>query len=142
MQAIQIAQFSMTLPPEGVPNKALTFEISPRVGQHPTDRSQGAVELIVRACWSGTDHEAYSIRAFFDFVFEGNRTGEDVRDQERVQKTLIGMSFSTLRGILFEKLAGTPYAQQLLITVDTNSFITAQSVVPKKASSLKGRLRT
>jgi hypothetical protein len=140
MQTIQVTQFAMNLPIDGTPlGTKLAFEITPRVGKHNTDRSLGGVELGVRALRVDNDQEAYSIRAFFDFVFEGNLTGEDVRDQERVQKTLIGMSFSTLRGILYEKLAGTPYAAQLLITVDTNSFVLPGKEMSKPRRTVPGR---
>lgn len=142
MQAIQVTQFSMNLHTDGSPvNKELAFDISPRVGKHNTDRSLAVVELNVRARRVDSDQEAYSIRAFFDFAFTGNLNGEDVRDQERVQKTLIGMSFSTLRGILYEKLAGTPYAAQLLVTVDASSFVLSSTQVGKPQRKAVGKAK-
>jgi hypothetical protein len=130
MRSIHIAQFSVVLPTDGSTfDKVLTFEIAPRFGKHNTNHDLGVVAITVRAIPEGGNEEVYSIRAFFNFEFQGNEEEADLRDQENVQKTLIGMSFSTLRGILYEKLAGTPYADQLLITLDTGSF----SMAPKQA---------
>ncbi|MBX2979062.1 MAG: hypothetical protein KF905_07195 [Flavobacteriales bacterium] len=140
MRSIHIEKFAMVYPANGeIFDKVLDFEVAARFGKHNTDSSHGVVDLAVRAIPEGDKQEVYSIQVLFAFQFQGNESDQDLRDSDAIRKTLIGMSFSTLRGILYEKLSGTPYAAQLLMTVDTSSFTAADKPGQKVGSKAKGK---